>query len=183
MLNKKKILFCDNSLRELINFRKEVINNYAADGFEVVLVAPKNFDYVPAYKNIRYIPICMSRSGMNLFDELKYFNELRRIYRRECPNYIFHYTIKPNIYGSIAARWCHIPSTAMVAGLGYVFNKDGVGNSIARALYRFALRRSEYVFVLNDYNRQVLLERKMVMENQIVLLRGGEGVDLEIFNV
>ena len=42
-----KILFCDNSLRELLNFRKVVIEAYVAWGCEVVLVAPKNCDYEP----------------------------------------------------------------------------------------------------------------------------------------
>ena len=44
-----KILFCDNSLRELLNFRGNVIRYYAEQGFEVVLVAPENCDYDPEF--------------------------------------------------------------------------------------------------------------------------------------
>lgn len=177
----KKILFCDNSLHELINFRGDVINSYAADGFDVVLVSPLNCDYLPKYSNIRHIPIDLNRSGMNPLNEFSYFKSLYKIYRIEKPDYIFHYTIKPNIYGSLAAHLCHIPSSAMIAGLGYVFNNNGLGSLIARCLYRFAMRFPEHVFVLNSYNRDVILENKMATEEQLILLSGGEGINLEIY--
>lgn len=179
----KKILFCDNSLREQIIFRGDVINSYAADGIEVVLVSPLNCEYNPPYPNIRHISIELNRSGMNPLKELRYMKTLYRIYRKERPDYIFHYTIKPNIYGSLAARLCGIPSTAMIAGLGYVFNKKGVGNAIARKLYRFALRFPEHIFVLNSRNRDIVLKERMATPQQLILLTGGEGVNLEKFKI
>ena len=179
----KKILFCDNSLRDLINFRGDVVNSYAADGYEVVLVAPLNCEYKPAYPNIRHIPVELNRSGMNPLRELLYMRTLYRIYRKERPDYIFHYTIKPNIYGSLAARLCGIRSTAMIAGLGYVFNKNGLGSSIARMLYRFAMRFPEHVFVLNTSNRDVVLNRHIATPRQLILLTGGEGINLEKYQV
>ena len=178
----KKILFCDNSLKEQLNFRGDVINNYAADGFEVVLVSPLNCEYCPVYPNIHHIPIKLHRSGMNPLKEFRYFKTLYHIYRKERPDYIFHYTIKPNIYGSIAAFLCGIPSTAMIAGLGYVFNGSGFGNWIARKLFRFALRFPEHVFVLNTNNRDIVLKERIVKENQLILLSGGEGINLQKYN-
>lgn len=174
----KKILFSDNSLRDLINFRGDVINSYASDGMEVVLVAPRTCEYEPTRPNIRHIPIELSRSGMNPLAELKYLLKLYRIYQKECPDYIFHYTIKPNIYGSIAAKMCGIPSTAMIAGLGYVFNKNGIGSLIARCLYRFAMRFPEHIFVLNTSNRDIVLDRHIATSAQLILLSGGEGINL-----
>ena len=176
----KKILFCDNSLKEQLNFRGDVINNYAVDGFEVVLVSPLNCEYCPPYPNIRHIPVELNRSGMNPLKEFRYFKTLFRIYCKERPDYIFHYTIKPNIYGTLAAKSCRIHSSAMVAGLGYVFNKSGVGNKIARSLYKFALRFADYVFVLNAYNYEYLRD-KFVSRKKLILLKGGEGVDLKHF--
>lgn len=178
---KGKILFCDNSLRDLINFRGDVINNYAADGYDVVLVAPLNCEYKPPYPNIRYIPVELNRSGMNPLKELLYMRMLYRIYCKERPDYIFHYTIKPNIYGSLAARLCGIPSTAMIAGLGYVFNNSGIGNTVARWLYRFAMKFPQHIFVLNRYNRDVVIEKRIAKPNQIILLEGGEGINLLTF--
>lgn len=179
----KKILFSDNSLHDLLNFRGDVIEHYASEGFDVVLVAPQNQEYHPSYPNIRYIPVDLNRSGMNPWKELKYLRSLYRIYRRERPDYIFHYTIKPNIYGSIAAHLCGIPSTAMIAGLGYVFNKGGIGNWIARLLYRFAMRFPEHVFVLNAGNRDVVLNKHIATSRQLIFLTGGEGINLKKFQV
>lgn len=178
---KKKILFCDNSLKELLNFRKDVIMHYALNGFQVVLVAPLNCPWEITHSNITYIPLDMSRAGMNPIKDLLYFFRLLKIYKKELPNYIFHYTIKPNIYGTIASKICNIPSTAMVAGLGYVFNKKSIGCYIARTLYRFALRFPEHVFVLNKYNYNTLLDMNMVTSRQLILLKGGEGVNLKSF--
>ncbi|MFG6340599.1 MAG: hypothetical protein K1V70_00345 [Alistipes sp.] len=177
-----KILFCDNSLRELLNFRGDVISDYAEHGAEVVLLAPRNCDINDtSCAGVRTIPIDFNRSGMNPFKECRYFFRLWKIYRKERPDYIFHYTIKPNIYGSLAARLCRIPSTAVIAGLGYVFNKGGFGCRIARALYRFAMRYPEYVLVLNEHNKSVLLENRIVKSSQMILLKGGEGVNLDKF--
>lgn len=182
MCRNKKILFSDNSLRDLINFRGDVINSYADDGFEVVLVAPKTCEYQPTRPNIRYIPIELSRSGMNPLAELKYLRTLFNIYRKERPDYIFHYTIKPNIYGSMAAKMCGIPSTAMIAGLGYVFTNKGIGSAVARMLYRFAMRFPEHILVLNAYNKELVLEKRIGSSGQVILLPGGEGVNLRHFN-
>lgn len=177
----KKILFCDNSLKDQINFRGEIINNYASDGFEVLLVSPLNCEFKPTYPNIRHIPIELNRSSKNPFKELNYLLSLYRIFKKEQPDYIFTYTIKPNIYGSIAARLCNIKSTTMIAGLGYVFNKGGIGNLIARNLYRFALKSPEHVFVLNSTNREIVLKKKIATEKQLILLSGGEGINLDSY--
>ena len=176
----KKLLFCDNSLRDLLNFRGDVISSYADEGCDVILDAPKTYEYEGA-KNIRYIPVEMNRSGMNPFKELIYMWNLFRIYKKEKPDYIFHYTIKPNIYGSLAARLCGIPSTAMIAGLGYVFNNKGIGNVIARWLYRFAMKFPQHIFVLNRYNRDVVIEKRIAKPTQVLLLEGGEGINLAYF--
>ncbi len=178
----KKILFCDNSLRELINFRIDIINHYASQGYDVVLVAPMNMEnYRFEYPNIRFIPVTLKRTSKNPLTDLFYFYTLRNIYARESPDYIFHYTIKPNIYGTLAARICRIRSTAMIAGLGYVFSKGGIGNRIARKLYRFALKYADHVLVLNAFNKELLIEQKIVAPEKIILLTGGEGVNLERF--
>ena len=181
MIDNKKILFCDNSIRNLINFRGDVINSYLIDGYDIILVAPQDTHYIPESKNIKYIPIKISRSGMNPFAELSYLKTLYKIYKSENPDYIFHYTIKPNIYGSIAAQLCHIPSTAMIAGLGYVFTSKSIGSFIARMLYRFSMRYPEHILVLNTHNKDVVLKHHIASEKQVILLPGGEGINLEVF--
>lgn len=178
----RKILFCDNSLRELLNFRGEVVRFYASQGAEVVLLAPPTSTYVPVHANVRYIPVKLSRSGMNPLSDFFYILALYRIYKKEKPDYVFHYTIKPNIYGTFVAHILGIPSSLMIAGLGYVFYKKGLGCNIARYLYKWALRYPQYVLVLNVANKDFLLSNKTVQPEKLIHLRGGEGVDLKLFS-
>ena len=177
----KTILFCDNSIRNLINFRGDVINSYLSDGCRVILVAPKDCECSLNLFGVKYIPIIVNRSGMNPFAELSYLKTLYKIYKSENPDYIFHYTIKPNIYGSIAAKLTHIPSTAIIAGLGYVFTSKSIGSFIARILYRFAMLFPEHVLVLNKYNKDIILSHHIASPKQVILLPGGEGINLDAF--
>lgn len=178
-----KILFSDNSLSCLLNFRGSVIEHCISLGYEVVLVAPQDGKYVPLKmpQRARYIPIVLDRTGINPWNDLRYSIQLFRIYRSEHPDYIFHYTIKPNIYGSLVAGILRIKSSAMVPGLGYVFSKDTLSNRIARLLYKIALHFSDKVFVLNQSNRDTLLQYNIANEKKLIWLKGGEGVDLQRF--
>ena len=177
-----KIVFCDNSLRELINFREDIINHYLSKGSEVIIIAPENFRPEFESSNIKYIPINVERSGMNPLKDLKYFISLYNIYKKEKPDYIFHYTIKPNIYGSFAARLNNIPSTAMIAGLGYIFSAKGLRAKIGRRLYRIAMKFPENILVLNQFNKDLIIQRGIASTSKVILLKGGEGVNLKKFD-
>lgn len=179
-----KVLFCDNSLRELLNFRGDVIRHFVRQGHHVVLIAPQTTDDFSAEQfQVRYVPIELNRSGMNPWQDWRYWRKLCRIYKNERPDYIFHYTIKPNIYGTLAARWCGIHSSAMIAGLGYVFYRKDIRCQFAKRLYRFALKYAEHVLVLNVSNRDMLLSSHIVSAGKLIHLPGGEGVDLQRFTI
>ncbi len=178
----KSVLFCDNSLRELVNFREEVFNSYASQGITVYLVAPKNREYNPAYSNIHLFDVSLSRTGMNPFADVLYMVRLFRLYRRLHPDYIFHYTVKPNVYGSLAARLNGIPSSAMIAGLGYLFSRNGLKEKIGRCLYKFAMKFPEKIFVLNEMNKELIIRNGLADKSQVIHLIGGEGINLKKFN-
>lgn len=177
-----KILFSDVSLNGQLNFRGEVIKYYTSHGNHVILVSPLDIEYYWDVEGVRYIPIELNRSSMNPLHDLKYFKLLYNIYKREKPDYIFHYSIKPNIYGTLAARLLNISSTAMIAGLGFVFYQKEIKCSLARGLYKFALRFPEYVFVLNSANKEFLIKSGIISAEKIIHLIGGEGVDLNRFS-
>jgi glycosyltransferase involved in cell wall biosynthesis len=175
-----KILLSDNSLGGLLNFRGTIIRKFLERGDEVVLVAPKDelcADDIPV--GARFVETGLSRTGTNPLTDLKYMRSLRKIYRAENPDYIFHYTIKPNIYGTLAARSLGIRSTAMIAGLGHVFTENSPGNRLARIMYKYAMRYPDRVMVLNRANHGTLLKKRVVRAEKLLLLPGGEGVDLK----
>jgi glycosyltransferase involved in cell wall biosynthesis len=91
------------------------------------------------------------------------------------------YTVKPNVYGSLAAHSLSIPVINNVAGLGAVFIKGGWLHTLVKALYRVALSRSQKVFFQNKDDRQLFIEYRLVSEGVTDLLPGS-GIDLAKFS-
>ena len=177
----KRILFCDNTLWGLVNFRGDIIDYYVRQGFKVYLVAPEKEDrqmVVSVPDGVTFIPVSMGRTSTSPLNDLRYFITLCKIYAKVKPHYCFHYTIKPNIYGSIAAYLNGAEcSTAMIAGLGYVFNNRSISALVARFLYKIGLLFTDYLFVLNEGNRDVILRKNLCSEKKVRLLPGGEGIN------
>lgn len=176
-----KILFCDNSLRELLNFRRDIIVHYLQRGDEVFLIAPINTELDISHENLTLYNIELKRSGMNPISDIKYFLNLVKKYKSIKPDYVIHYTIKPNIYGTLAAKINNIPSSAMIAGLGYVFGRNGIRPLMGRMLYKFSMRFAKHILVLNQYNKDLVINKGIAKESQVILLKGGEGINLEKF--
>ena len=183
-MHKKKIIFSDNTLWAIFNFRGNVIKHFTDKGYEVIVIAPEMEESemqgsVP--DGIRLIQVKMERAKTNPFSDIAYFFRVLRIYHKEKPVYIFHYTIKPNIYGSIAAKLNGVRSSAMMAGLGYAFKNDSLVSKIARGLYKIGMKCTENLFLLNKENLSDILRLKISNPKKITLLKGGEGVDLKHF--
>ncbi|MBL0651028.1 glycosyltransferase family 4 protein [Aeromonas caviae] len=123
----------------------------------------------------------MSAKGVNPFDDIKLVILLYRYYRKLNPHFIIHYTIKPNIYGSLAAKMAGIPSLAITTGLGYTFVNDNFIAKVARKLYKMAFRYPKEVWFLNEDDRQAFLDYSLVSENKAKLLHG-EGVNVSHFS-
>lgn len=136
-------------------------------------------------EGIKFVPLEISRGGTHLGREVRAVRELLRLYRRLRPALVHHVTIKPILYGSLAARL--VPGTGAVnaiSGLGYVFTKDvraGMLRSLIRPLYRLALRnrRSRTIFQ-NPDDLAYCLSSGLVHAGQTVLIRGS-GVDCSHF--
>lgn len=167
----------------MVLFRKEVMVHFLEKGYAIVIIAPyerkgnRRRDLLP--KGVVYIPVKMNRTSVNPLEDIIYFGRLLKIFKKEKPDYIFNYTIKPNIYGAIAAKLLGIPCSSMIAGLGYTFTNNKISSKIARTLYRIGMKCSQYLLLLNEENMKTVKEKKLCEENKIVLLTGGEGVDLD----
>lgn len=178
-----KILFCDNRLGGLLGFRIDVIRHFIQQGHEVILVCPKpTTDWDKLGQNnlpkvrIEYVP--MNVNGHNPFADLKTMLFYWKLFRKEHPDCIFTYTIKPNIYAGLVARVLRIRTISMIAGLGYAFMGQGVFKRLLRSIYRFSLRHAEKIMVLNKSNYDTLLQFHFATTDQLILLHGGEGANL-----
>jgi len=135
---------------------------------------------------IRYRQAFIQRNGTNPLKDLKTLKSLRKILADEKPNKIFAYNAKTVIYGGIAAHKEKIPIYSLIAGLGSVFMGKGFKNKLIQKVlsigYSKSLRNCENVFFQNKDDVKTFIEKKMVRENQIVMLHGS-GVNLEKFTV
>ena len=112
-----------NTSWNIWNFRASLVRALQAAGHEVLAIAPPD-DYSERLETelgCRFVPILMENKGTNPVKDAALTRRFYRIYKRERPDVVLHYTIKPNIYGSIAARIAGIPSINNVSGLGTVF--------------------------------------------------------------
>lgn len=129
----------------------------------------------------------VSRSGLNPIDDIITFLSFCSIYRKSRPSFVLAYTIKPIIWGGIAARFTNIESFyAMITGLGYAFQKGGFVknslNSLVKFLYRSALKKSKGVIFQNRDNMQVFIDEGIVPQEKCFLVNGS-GVDLSHYQV
>lgn len=183
-----KILMCDNRLGGLLGFRADVIRHFVSEGHEVCLVAPdavSEWDKIglscELSKKVRHIVVKMQPSGLNPIADLSLFFQYLRIFRRERPDIVFNYTIKPNIYSSLAASLVKCRVVCMLAGLGYMFSGDGFVKKLGRFLYKLGLIKAEKIFVLNQNNYDRLVDLHMVPKKKLILLSCGEGVNTDVY--
>lgn len=126
----------------------------------------------------------LSRSGKNPFKELRSLWAMYQLFKHLKPQIVHAVTIKPVIYGGIAARMAKVPGfLAAVSGLGYLFTNEqaSLAKKIALKLYKIALNHphSRVVFQ-NNSDKDVLQQAGVVRPEQVVLIRGS-GVDLQSF--
>jgi glycosyltransferase involved in cell wall biosynthesis len=101
-------------------------------------------------------------------------------YRSIRPDIILHYTIKPNIYGTLAAAMLRIPVINNVCGLGTVFLKDNLVSAIAIWLYKVSFRFAKKVFFQNPDDLKLFVDKKMARA-EVADLLPGSGIDLKKF--
>lgn len=176
-----KVLIALNSAWNLLNFRSGLIKALVAHGHTVVLAAPAD-EHVPALSALgaRFVDVPMHTHGTNPLTDLALLWRFVRLLQREQPDVLLAYTAKPNVYGSLSARWLGVPVVNNIAGLGSVFIKGGWLAGVLMGLYRLALARSHRVFFQNPDDLQLFIKHHLVINAQTALLPGS-GVDLQKF--
>ena len=180
-----KVVFCDNGLEPFLNFRGYIACHFHKLGYDCSLIVPEYtcsnrfLDKKPRWLTL--FPVEMNRDSSNPIKDIQYYRQVLSVLKSNRPNILFTYTIKPNIYATMAAKKLGIPVVSMVAGLGYAFSGNSIIHRLGRMLYRFGLSKADKVIVLNKSNYQTLLEKKFAKKENIIIFEGGEGVDLTQF--
>ncbi len=185
-LRVKKVILVSRCSWTLYNFRAGLMRALMLRGVTVVgggdggdLYEGKISEMGVRFENLR-----IDRGGTNPIADLRLLYSLYRWYKKEAPDVVHHFTIKPVIYGSIAAFLAGVPNIiCTVTGLGYVYTKSGgILRKVVNGLYRVALRCCTHVFFQNEEDRRLFVSTRIVPGEKTTVVPGS-GVDLERFRL
>ncbi|WP_298935020.1 glycosyltransferase family 4 protein [uncultured Ruegeria sp.] len=183
----RKIAVVANLTSSLVNFRYDLLREMSMRA-EVIACGPER--HAPSEAALRdigvkFVEFPMSRTGMNPIEDIGTVRALKRIFQDFEPDTVFAYTMKPIIYGCLAARLARVPRKyAMCTGLGYVFNAQNTSlkrrlvRALSSNLYRFSLRGVDELLVYNKADEEEFQARGMVSAGTELSIVPGSGVNL-----
>jgi len=173
----KTIAIVINTSWNIYNFRLGLLKFLQSKGYRIVAIAPHD-EYSQQLEDLgfEYRNVKINNKGTNPVEDMKLIWAFYRLYKDVRPDVLLHYTIKPNIYGSIAAWLAGVPAISNVSGLGTVFLDHSFSSRAARLLYSIAMRFPQKVFFQNKEDRTHFVKLKLVSEHRTGLLPGS-GVD------
>src|SRR5690606_8418891 len=176
----QKICLVSNTAWSFTRFRLDLLKALIDRGHEVVLLAPEDAHVEELCAiGVRFVALTrLSGKGMNPLQDFLLYREFKEIYRRERPAVVIHYTIKPNVYGTLAAHALRIPVISVITGLGYTFIAGGLISKVAMQLYRFALKRANRVWFLNQDDLTFFIQHRLVAAGDAKCIPG-EGVNVD----
>ncbi len=176
-----KLAIVLNTSWNIYNFRMNFVKALIEKGYEVHTIAPHDsYTHFLEEAGCIHHDVTMDSRGVNPIKDTALFFELLSIYRKLKPDVILHYTIKPNIYGTLAATILKIPTINNVCGLGTVFLKKNLVSVIAKALYKISFRFPKKVFFQNSDDLDLFLDKKLIAKGSADLIQGS-GIDLGRF--
>jgi len=180
--NKLKALVVSNTTLTIRNFRIGLMRALKSKGYNVIFCAQDNGYAEEVIKNgFTFIPLVIDRKSTNFFIDLRQIVTLYKIYKKEKPDIVLHYTIKPNIYGSIAASLAGVPCINNITGLGYVFIKKNIIYFLVKFLYKISCNLAKRTFFQNKDDLGLFLEKGLIDKKKSVLV-SGSGVDTKFFS-
>jgi glycosyltransferase involved in cell wall biosynthesis len=186
---KPSITFIASYPLSLIIFRFALMKEFIKQGYKVSVIAPTDAAVAAklAEHHIEYHAIPLERNGINPLADIKLIRKMVAVLRKERPKYVFSYTIKPVIYGSIAAKLAGVPDIySIITGTGYVFLNQGLKGKlvgfIARTLFRIALSFNQLIFFQNPDNYNLFKEQKIISARKKTKIINGSGVNCEEFS-
>lgn len=181
MEQKRCVLVIANSSSGLYDFRGMLLQRLLKE-YHVVVSVPAELKSDQLEKmGCRVINTKVDRRGVNPVKDMKLLSQYKKMLRREKPDLVITYTIKPNVYGGMACRNLGIPYAVNITGLGTTFQKEGLLRKLVTQLYKKALKKAKVVFFENSANRQLFIDEKIIPEEKAVLLNGA-GINLEHYS-
>lgn len=174
------------------NFRGVLIEEFQRRGHIVHVGAPEISSDSDTrewleQRNVKWHDVPLDRTGINPIKDLLTFMNLLHILVKVRPDAFLGYTIKPVIWGLMAASITRTPiRTVIITGLGYTFiESDNIKRSFVKKsvykLYKLALRRATLIYFQNRDDREDLKKIGLLPTNVKNKVVNGSGVDLDHF--
>jgi glycosyltransferase involved in cell wall biosynthesis len=185
-----KIIVIASFPDSLITFRGNLLREMVENGHKVIACAPEPSGQIRHQikeLGVEFQEIPFDRAGLNPMRDIQSFRSLIGMLKRNRPDVVLAYTIKPVIYGSICATIAKTPVMAsMITGLGYAFSGDTLKrelvNILVRFLYRFGIRDNKVVFFQNPDDLKLFRSLGLIKDRNRPVLINGSGVDLNLFS-
>ena len=189
-----KFLMISSFLPSVLNFRGKLLETIHAQGYEIHIMAPEFANFPEELQKLQALgyhlhEIPMQRTGTNPLADLKLLKYIYRQIRQIQPDYLLSYTIKPVIYGTLAAWLAKVPHRfALITGLGYAFQNVESGKrsffqKLVHGLYAQALKRSDKVFFQNPDDLKLFQDMHLLDANKPTVVVNGSGVNVQDFDV
>ena len=182
----KKFLLVSPKNRTVYNFRGDLIKDIIEKGYEVVVTGPDRTD-VDSIEALgaRFLEVPMNKTGTSIVSDIKYLNRLISIIKKEKPDVTLGYTVKPVIYGAVAAKLTGVNNiNSLVTGGGYTFTatsfKARFLGLIVRTLYKIGLKKADRIIFQNPDDRDEFCERKLTKAGKCFVVNGS-GVNTDWF--
>ena len=181
-----KFLLISPKNRTVWNFRGDLVKSIIAAGYEVIVTGPDqtDVDMIEAL-GARFIEIPVNKTGTSVVGDLKYCKRLISLMKTEKPDVTLGYTIKPVVYGAIAAKLAGVKrSFGMVTGGGYTFTakslKARVLGFIVRILYRVGFTCLKGIIFQNEDDLTEFTQKHLARKSKCSVVNGS-GVNMEKF--
>lgn len=175
----KKICLSANTSWYLYNFRYSIIKKLKTEGFDIICLTPRDqyTEKLITELNVAWYPLKINRCSTNPIREVISIISIIRLYKEIQPDLCIHFTIKNNIYGTIASKFIKSYVINNITGLGTAFLKKNVLYYTASFLYKMILNSSNYVFCQNknDYD---FIKNQLNINTKKIILTPGSGVNL-----
>lgn len=176
-----RLLILANDETTIYNFRREIIKAFVQAGHQVYLSYPTGTHTQELEQlGCSVLPAAVERHGTSVLRDGKYLLSCIKLIRKLQPDVVLTYTVKPNIYGSIACRITGKPYINNITGLGSILQNGGMMAKLICFLQKIAFKKSSCVFFQNADNYRQLLDRKVVRKNTPVTVLPGSGVNLSL---
>lgn len=173
------IMMVANDTTSAYNLRGEVLHRLVCDGHNVSLMC-QSLAFQDELRNmgVRIIEVNNNRRGTNPLADLKLFGTYFSHLKKERPDLVLGYNIKPNVYGGLACRMLGIPRICNITGLGTALEQPGLLQKITVFLYKLGTWNADCILFQNTENQQFFKDRKMLSKKTRAVLIPGSGVNL-----